>query len=673
MPPLRSTRLRKRIDVLVLLLAASVPMAVRQAAGETGKATANAAPDIQWNTLRGMFKLSVKLEPAVAQWLPAATQQGAAREYLGQGYRLMITEEKLGEHQRVMHYEITRPDGKPFKVVESVIECKRSYSGVYKMFTPSTMAQQNYRVDLPFLLAGESGATNNAPVLWMQQTDGRNVLTVGLLDQLPFTKVEGRTYSEGNGGEAPGIANSYVRVGMTREGTGKREVTVYRDGLYINADPETQWNEALLDYSRAVDRERKFQARPVGADAFNPMWHSWYAHGAEINEKLLREDARRAAALGVKTLEIDAGWNMIGWDYAKEGYHDFEPARFPNPKGMIDDMHKLGLKVILHVSPLLMGPKAKTYAEMKDCFARSGGKRAHLDPRYKKVHDYLLKSWEKLFAEYHVDGLWYDFLELKEADAPTPGMELVSPDLAEGYTLLMQALYKRSLELNPNAVIVLRRGSANLNAKTYCTHVWPMDTPQDYNMNRRDVVYMKTYGEGVLTHACCTSWAISESDENVARQMASIVLAGVPAFSVKLAESPRSHNEIIAAWLKFYEPNKRDLVLGRMTPLLPTPPSAALRIEAEKQAFFGFFEAAPGLLQLTRPVDNVTLVNAFSKRTFARIEGLAEGTYKVEVFDQLWKPVSQSMMKSDRGGLTLDVAGRSRCHCIVISPKKDSR
>jgi len=99
-----------------------------------------------------------------------------------------------------------------------------------------------------------------------------------------------------------------------------------------------------------------------------------------------------------------------------------------------------------------------------------------------------------------------------------------------------------------------------------------MDTPQDYNMNRRDIVYLKTFGPGVLTHACCTSWAITESDVNVARQMASIVLAGVPAFSVKLAESPASHNAIVKAWLAFYELNKRDLVFGRMTPLLPTPP-----------------------------------------------------------------------------------------------------
>ena len=233
----------------------------------------------------------------------------------------------------------------------------------------------------------------------------------------------------------------------------------------------------------------------------------------------------------------------------------------------------------------------------------------------------------------------------------------------------MQELYNKSLMLKPNAVIILRRPSANLNAKTFCTHVWPADTPQDYNMNRRDVVYMKAFGPGMLTHACCTSWAISESDVNVARQMASIVLAGVPAFSVKLAESPATHNAIIKAWLAFYEPNKRDLVLGRMTPLLPTPPSAALRIEGEEQAFFGFFEALPGLIEVTKPVNKITVVNAFSNRTVTRLEGV-NGDWQAQVYDQAWQPAYKTRLKTDaKGGLNLNLAGPSECHAIVLTKR----
>lgn len=631
---------------------------------------AGATPDIQWQTMRGRFRMSFTLDPPMTLWRPLKAKETSktTRQYQSGQYRLAMKEEKRGEKARVIHYELSRTDGQPFKVQENLVECKTSYAGVYKMSAPFTMAQQNYKIDLPFRLEGTCNGLFDTPVVWMQQTDGRNTLTFGMLDQVPGTTMDGSTYDTGNGGEAPGIANSYVRATMKRGGTALPAGQSFKDGLYVNADPAISWHEALLDYSKAVDQARDFQARPIGTNALNPMWHSWYAHADQIDEAQIRRDAKDAAALGVKTIEIDAGWNMsANYDFANEGCHEFDPKRFPHGKEMIGDLHKMDLKVILHVAPLLMGKNSKTYGGMKDCLIKLGGKDdAHLDPRYKKVQIYLLKAWEKLFREYGVDGLWYDFLEIPGADAPDPGAELISPDLTEAYTMLMQALYRRALELNPDAVIILRRGSANLNAKTFCTHVWPMDTPQDYNMNRRDIVYMKSYGAGVLTHACCTSWAISESDTNVARQMASVVLAGVPAFSVKLAESPRSHNEIIKAWLKFYEANKRALVLGRMTPLLPTPPSAAIRIEGEKEAFFGFFEALPGLIELTRPASKITLVNAFSSRTVTRLEGV-KGDYQAQIFDQTWKPVARRVLKNDGQGININLSGPTACFEIVLT------
>ena len=180
---------------------------------------------------------------------------------------------------------------------------------------------------------------------------------------------------------------------------------------------------------------------------------------------------------------------------------------------------------------------------------------------------------------------------------------------------------------------------------------------------------MKTFGPGVLTHACCTSWADSESDVNVARQMASVVLAGVPAFSVNLAGQSASHNAIVKSWLAFYERNKQDLVLGRLTPLLPTPPSAALRIESDTQAFFGFFEAVPGLIEITKPVNTITLVNAFARRTVTRLEGV-KGDWQAQVYDQLWQPGNNAQLKTDAdGGIDLNFTAPTECSAVVLTKK----
>jgi hypothetical protein len=635
----------------------------------------DSANTIGWKTFRAFFTMKLTLAPAAEHWHlenRTVNQPAVDQEYRSGAYRLILQEQGNENLEKTIVFKLSRTDGHSFQILENRIECKTSYAGIYKIFNPDVFAQQSYQIDLPFRIKGGASAESNQPVIWMQQTDGSNTLTLGLLDQIPATIFEGSTYDPGNGGEAPGIANSYVRVNFSRTWPSGTLLREYSDALYINANSQISWFEALKAYSVAVDSWRKYQPPDAGKWAFNPMWHSWYAHGDQIDEVQIRDDARRALDLGAKTIEIDAGWNIppgIPYAFENEGDYEFDPRRFPHPLEMIESMHSSGQRLVLHVAPLLMGKNARAWEKMKDCMITVGGiADPHLDPRLKKVHDYLVESWERLFAFYHVDGLWYDFLEIPgNADPLKPGMEIVSADLNTAYTLLMQELYKKAVGLNPDAVIIMRRASANLNAKTYCTHIWPMDTPQDYNMNRRDVLYLKTLGPGVLTHACCTSWPISESSENVTRQMASIVMAGVPAFSVKLAESPAEHNAIIKAWLSYYESNRQELVNGEMTPLLPTPPSAAIRIEEGKQAFFGFFEALPGLIEISsEKINKITLINAFSNRTVTRLERV-EGEWLAKIYDQTWNLVSQTILKSDpQGGLNINLKGSTGCHEIVL-------
>jgi hypothetical protein len=667
-------------QVMLLLIIGSFASIQLQANshGQTSKHILTAETDtvtmISWKTFRAFFTMKLTLAPAAESWHMEnrmENQPAGDHEYTSGAYRLRLREQETENLAKTIIFKLSRTDGHSFQILENRIECKTSYAGVYKIFNPDMFGQQNYQIDLPFHIRGGSRAELNQPVIWMQQTDGSNTLSLGLLDQIPTTIFEGSTYDPGNGGEAPGIANSYVRVDFRRTWPSGTLVKEYSDALYINANSQITWFEALKAYSVAVDSWRKYQPPEAGEWALNPMWHSWYAHFDRIDEAQIRDDARHARDLGVRTIEIDAGWNIppgVPYAFENEGDYNFDPDRFPDARGMIESFHSAGLRLVLHVAPLLMGKNAKAWEQMKDCMiATEGIADPHLDPRLKKVHDYLLTAWENLFKVYQVDGLWYDFLEIPDnADPPKPGMEIVSADLHTAYTLLLQELYNKAINLNQNALIILRRPTANLNAKTYCTHVWPMDAPQDYNMNRRDIVYLKTLGHGVLTHACCTSWPISESNANVARQMASIVMAGVPAFSVKLAESPVAHNAIIKAWLTFYESNKQDLVNGEMTPLLPTPPSAAIRIEGREQAFFGFFEALPGLTEVSGNFKKIAIINAYSRRTVTRLEGV-EGKWLALVYDQTWKSVSQTILNSDpQGGLNINIEGPTECHAIVL-------
>jgi hypothetical protein len=630
---------------------------------------------IDWETFRGQFKMNFTLDPAAGPWIfyPDRDDSTPSGRYISGAYELIISESFPDTLASIVRWDIKRKDGQPFKVKENTITCKTSYSSVYKLFTPHRMSQQNYNIDLPFSFNHVTTVHDNHPVVWMQDPEGKNSLTLGMMDQISQTVIEGSTYDTANGGEAPGIANSYVRVSFHRNLYEQgNSITQYSDGLYINANSDKQWFDALGAYSKAVDKENAFAPRKISEWAMNPMWHSWYAHADDIDEVKIRKDAFLAKQLGFTTIQIDAGWNIpIGQSYSFENEGDYYFSdRFPNGKEMIQEMHNSGQRVILHVAPLIMGNNAKAWSDMKECLIKVNGKNtSYLDPRLKKVQDYLVSSWDYLFRNYNVDGLWYDFLEFpNNADQPDFSRDLISDDIYSAYSMLMQSLYDKAMEINPDAVIILRRPYANLSAKNYSTHAWPMDVPQDFHMNRRDVLFLKTLGDGILTHACCTSWAISESDLNVARQMSSITFAGVPALSSILQDSPPTHNIIIKKWLEFYEENKKDLILGKMTPLLPTPPSAAIKIESNQKTFFGFFEAIPGLIEAPLQSDTIIIVNAFKNRTNTRIEGIRKGTWKSQVFDHFLNPTSSSLHITDEtGGINLNIHGKDACHTIRLT------
>jgi hypothetical protein len=96
--------------------------------------------------------------------------------------------------------------------------------------------------------------------------------------------------------------------------------------------------------------------------------------------------------------------------------------------------------------------------------------------------------------------------------------------------------------------------------------------------------------------------------------------------------------------------------------------NASLRIEADGDAFFGLFEAAPGLLSLSCPANRITVVNAVSDRLVGRLEGV-EGTWRADIFDYRWKPAGSQTLKSEQGGLSLNLRGPEACFTVVLTPQ----
>jgi alpha-glucosidase (family GH31 glycosyl hydrolase) len=99
-----------------------------------------------------------------------------------------------------------------------------------------------------------------------------------------------------------------------------------------------------------------------------PQFNTWIEFTYNQNQQGILEYARKIVECGFTpgVLMIDEGW------FKNYGDLEFNPARFPDPKGMMAELNKLGFKVMLWVCPYITsdGPFWKdlwlNYTEKKD-------------------------------------------------------------------------------------------------------------------------------------------------------------------------------------------------------------------------------------------------------------------------------------------------------------------
>jgi alpha-galactosidase len=162
-----------------------------------------------------------------------------------------------------------------------------------------------------------------------------------------------------------------------------------------------------------------------------PMgWNSWNHFRLNINDSVIRAQARAMASNGMKA----AGYEYVVIDGGWEGYHDaqgvFHPniLKFPDMKKLCEYVHSLGLKVGIHDSPgpvSCSGREASYGHEQQDAetFARWGidfvkydwcsgrlvYKPDQMKEAYEKFHQALLATGRPILyslCQYGMQDVW---------------------------------------------------------------------------------------------------------------------------------------------------------------------------------------------------------------------------------------------------------------------------
>jgi alpha-glucosidase (family GH31 glycosyl hydrolase) len=147
-----------------------------------------------------------------------------------------------------------------------------------------------------------------------------------------------------------------------------------------------------------------------------PQYNSWMDLMWEVTQEKVLHYARDILASGMPpgVFMIDDNW------YHHVGGWEFDLRRFPDPKGMIAQLHEMGFQVVVWLAPFIC-PDTYQYRLLNDAgmlLKRSNGKTwifewwdgfsALVDLTNEKTFKFLTDQLDRLVSEFKVDGFKFD-------------------------------------------------------------------------------------------------------------------------------------------------------------------------------------------------------------------------------------------------------------------------
>lgn len=331
----------------------------------------------------------------------------------------------------------------------------------------------------------------------------------------------------------------------------------YYDSLYDT----TEWWENDCGYTPAY----------VPDSARQPMDSLWYSFHQQLDREKIINECKASKALGMETVIIDDGWqtddNNRGYAYC--GDWCVAPKKMGNMASLVDEIHNIGMKVMLWYSVPFVGIHSAKYEEFKTMFIdkeEDGGNAFTLDPRYKKVRDYLTGVYTDAVKNWRLDGLKLDFI-----DSFWLGGKSLEYDARRDFQSLEDALHalmsqvKASLTaINPEILIEFRQSYVGPSIRKYGNMLRVGDCPCDILKNRVNVVNLRYTSGKTAVHSDMIMWSTNDTPENAALQFVSILYA-VPQISMLIDTLPEAHYKMLQYYISFWKEWRDVLLDGKLT------------------------------------------------------------------------------------------------------------
>ncbi len=318
------------------------------------------------------------------------------------------------------------------------------------------------------------------------------------------------------------------------------------------------WEECGIAPVHAPDRAKE------------PVYSTWYAYHQNLSAAEIEEECRLAAELGFKTVILDDGWqtddNNRG--YAFCGDWEVSGNRFPDFAEHVRRVHAMGLKYMIWYSVPFLGRKCRKWEELQGMLLTYDDnpliQAGVLDPRCKKVRDYLTDIYERAVREWDLDGLKLDFVDtiVEQEDSPAYDPEKMDfESVQEALDCLMRRVYEKLSGKDKDIMIEFRQGYIGPNMRRYGNMFRVSDCPDSAVRNRVGIVDLRMLSGQTAVHSDPLMWHEEEEPRIAAIQIISSIFA-TPQISVKMQTLTPDMRRMLRFWIGFMREN-RELLQGQ--------------------------------------------------------------------------------------------------------------
>lgn len=332
-----------------------------------------------------------------------------------------------------------------------------------------------------------------------------------------------------------------------------------------------RYYDSIYDASEWWEKDCGYTPAYVPDSAKQPVDSLWYSFHQQLDRDEILKECKASAALGMETVIIDDGWqtddNNRGYSYCGDWL--VAPKKMGDMASLVEEIHRIGMKVMLWYSVPFVGMFSEKYEEFKTMFLdieEDGGRTFILDPRYGKVRDYLTSVYAEAVKNWKLDGLKLDFIDSFRLQGKS-----LAYDERRDYQSLEDALHalmtqiKESLTaINPDILIEFRQSYVGPSIRKYGNMLRVGDCPCDMLKNRVNVVKLRFTSGKTAVHSDMIMWNVDDTPENAALQFVSILYA-VPQISMRVDKLPQSHYRMLKYYISFWKEWRAVLLDGRLT------------------------------------------------------------------------------------------------------------